>query len=229
MRKKPILYTELCYALGILILALGTAFTERADLGMSMVVAPAYVIHLKLVEIFPFYSFGMSEYVFQALLIMIITAFVGRFKRGYAFSFATAVIYGFTLDAMMALIALIPVSGLVIRIVFYAVGLLLCSVGVALFFNAYIPPEAYELFVKEVAQKSGRDLSKVKLVYDIASCVIAVALSFAFFGFGVFRGVSWGTAVCALVNGPLIGVVFRFLMRTFDFRDAFPKLKAFFG
>ena len=42
--KKRLFYTELAYLFGILAIALGTAFMERADFGMSMVVAPAYVL-----------------------------------------------------------------------------------------------------------------------------------------------------------------------------------------
>ena len=44
--KKRIFYTELAYFLGLLILAVGTAFMERANFGVSMVVAPAYLLHL---------------------------------------------------------------------------------------------------------------------------------------------------------------------------------------
>lgn len=38
--KKRVFYTELAYILGLLVLAVGTAMMERADFGMSMVVAP---------------------------------------------------------------------------------------------------------------------------------------------------------------------------------------------
>lgn len=51
MKDKKTFYTELSYLLGILILALDTAFMERADFGVSMVVAPAYILHLKISQI----------------------------------------------------------------------------------------------------------------------------------------------------------------------------------
>ena len=77
MRTKRVFYTELAYILGIVVLALGTAFMERADLGMSMVVAPAYLLHLKISEIFPAYTFGMSEYVLQAVVLLLCSAASG--------------------------------------------------------------------------------------------------------------------------------------------------------
>ena len=50
MNEKKSFYTELAYLLGIVALALGTAFSEKANFGMSMVVAPAYLVHLKVSE-----------------------------------------------------------------------------------------------------------------------------------------------------------------------------------
>lgn len=44
--KKRVFYTEMSYALGLIIMAFAAAFTEKADFGMSMVVAPAYILHL---------------------------------------------------------------------------------------------------------------------------------------------------------------------------------------
>ena len=228
MKRKITFYTELAYFVGLILLAAGTALMERADLGISMVVAPAYLIHLKLVTVLPFYSFGMSEYVFQAFLIAALALILKKFKRGFIFSFATAVIYGFMLDGLMSLAALIPAEGLLVRVPIYAAGVVICAAGVAMLFKTYIPPEAYELFVKEIAAKTGRDVSLVKTVYDIASCAVGVALSFAFFGFGVFKGVKWGTLICALVNGPIIGAFSKLYDRAFGFSDALPGLKAFF-
>ena len=44
---KRTFYTEGAYVIGIISLAFGTALMEKADFGMSMVVAPAYLIYLK--------------------------------------------------------------------------------------------------------------------------------------------------------------------------------------
>lgn len=42
-------------------MAFAAAFTEKADFGMSIVVAPVYIIHLKLSQIFPWFGFGVFE------------------------------------------------------------------------------------------------------------------------------------------------------------------------
>ena len=221
IQKKPF-YTELAYIAGILLLALGTAFMARADFGMSMVVAPAYLLHLKISQIYPFYTFGMSEYVLQAVLLVVLAFFMGRFRKSYLFSFATAVFYGFALDGCMALVGLIPPTGTAGRVVFFILGMLIGALAISLFFHSYLPPEAYELFVKEVAEKGGWSITRTKTTYDIVSCIVSVLMSFAFFGFGHFEGVKAGTFISALLNGWLIGHFGTFLEQHLDFKDAMP-------
>lgn len=81
MKEKKVFYSEAAYAVGIVVLALGTSMMERADFGMSMIVAPAYLIHLKVSQLLPFFSFGVSEYVFQALLLVVTALVMRRNKR----------------------------------------------------------------------------------------------------------------------------------------------------
>lgn len=220
-------YTEIAYLLGLLILALGTAFMERADFGVSMVVAPAYLIHLKVSEVLPFFSFGMAEYTLQAVVILAMILILRRIKLSYFFSFVTAVLYGLTLDGAMALIALLPEGSFGVKLGWFLIGMLLCSIGVSLLFHTYISPEAYELFVKEISAKLQRDIHKCKTAYDCASCLIAILLSFLFFGFGHFEGVKLGTIFCALVNGSLIGRCTAWFEKRWDFQDGLPFRKYF--
>lgn len=223
MKRKRTFYCETAYVLGILVLALGTAFMEKANFGMSMVVAPAYLVHLKVSQVLPFFSFGMSEYVFQAVLLIGLSLVMRKVKRSYLLSFATAFLYGVVLDLLMGAVSWLNCSGTAVRIAFYAVGLVTCSIGVSLLLHTYFPPEAYELVVKEFSEKFHTTISKTKTVYDCCSCLLGVVLSVCFFG--TFVGVQWGTILCALVNGWLIGKILRFLDRCFVFKDALPLRK----
>jgi len=227
MKRQTFFSSELAYVLGILFLALGAALMERADFGMSMVVAPAYLLHLKLSQTFPFFTFGMAEYSLQAVLLIAMCLVLRRFRPGFLFSFVTAVVYGFTLDGCIALVALVPDGGMPLRLAFYLLGMLACALGVSLFFHTYLAPEVYELFVKELSAGTGADIHRCKTMYDCVSCAAAVALSFAFFGFGRFEGVKLGTILCALVNGRLIGRCSRLLEERFAFRDSL-KLRHIF-
>lgn len=220
MKGKKTFYCETAYIIGIVLLALGTALMERANFGMSMVVAPAYLIHLKVSQFIPFFSFGMSEYVFQAFLLGILSLIMRKTKKSYLLSFVTAFLYGFALDAMISLIALFSFDGIIWQTAFYIIGLLICATGVALLFHTYFPPEAYELFVMELSQKFHMTISKTKTIYDCCSCVLGMILSLCFFG--TFVGVQWGTIVCTIINGWLIGRISHFLEDMYIFEDAFP-------
>jgi uncharacterized membrane protein YczE len=220
MKRKRIFYCELAYFLGIVVLAFGTALMEKADFGMSMVVAPAYLIHLKISEYVPWFSFGMSEYAFQALLLILLSVVMHKFKKSYILSFATAFLYGTVLDIAMKVVALFPYSGLVWQVIFYIAGLIICAVGVALLLHTYFPPEAYELAVKELSSKFNVTIGKTKTIYDCCSCALAIVLSLCFFK--AFVGVKWGTIACAIINGWLIGKFSQLLESKFILKDAFP-------
>ncbi len=227
MKKRTVMYTETAYILGVVILALGTAFMALADFGVSMVVAPAYIVYLKVSEYLPFFTFGMAEYVLQALLIAVMMLVLKRFRVKYLLSFVTTIIYGLVLDGFMLLLGLIPVEGIVIRIVYYIIGLPLCSVGVAFMFHTKLPPAAYEMFVAEVSRDKGKDTTKFKTCYDLVSCAVSIVMSFVFFGFGTFRGVNVGTVLCAFLNGPLIGLFGKLYEKLFVFEDGTALSKKF--
>lgn len=216
---------ELTYLIGIVALAIGVALMAAADFGLSMVVAPAYIFHLKLVETLPFFSFGMAEYCLQAVLLVLLGIVLKRFRPIYLFSFVTAVFYGFLLDGCVALLARFDTSGIPARIVCYVLGMLFCAFGVANVFHTYIPPEAYELFVSELAFRFRWSTSVVKTVYDCVSCLVSIILSFAFFGMWHFEGVKLGTVVCALINGFIIGRISGFMDRHFTFYRLMPQRK----
>lgn len=222
---KKTIYTEIAYLIGIVLLALGTALMERADYGMSMVVAPAYILYLKISQTWSFFTFGMAEYVIQALLLVLLCIVVRKAKFSYLFSFVTTVFYGIMLDGFMLIMPEVGMSQTVIRVVFFLAGFLVCAMGVSLLFHTYIAPEAYELFVKEVSDRYNLNINKVKTVYDCTSCLVGILASFIVFGFGHFEGVKAGTFLCAIANGFTIGCFTRFFEKHWSFKNKFLREK----
>ena len=218
--QKPVFYTEIAYFVGLALLALGTALTAFGGWGISMVVAPAYILHLKLSQTLPFFSFGMAEYVLQAVVLLVMMLALRRVKAHYFLSIAAAVLYGAMLDFFMRCIGLMDPAGAAMRLTIYVGGVLLCAAGIALLFYAYLPPEAYELFVKEVSARLGLPLHKFKIAYDCTSLVLAVLLSLVCFG--KIQGIGIGTVVCAVLNGLLIRMFSKFYEKIWEFRDRFP-------
>ena len=225
--KKITAYSELVYIIGLMLTAIGNALVSHANFGMSMVVAPSYILHLKISQWLPFYSFGMSGYVFQGLLVILTAIIVKRFRLSYLFSFVTAVIFGIFLDLALIPVSLIPAESLLVRIVLMAAGLAIVPAGVSLLFNTYISPEAYELLVKEISRKFGFETGKTKLCYDISSLILSVILSLTLFGTSGLVGIGIGTVISAFANGTLISAYLKFYRRLFDFRDLLPFRRHF--
>ena len=220
--KKPVFYTEAAFLLGLFFLAWGTALTVWGNWGISMVVAPAYILHLAISKSWGWFSFGVAEYVLQAVVLCIMMLLLRKIRIVYFWSFATAVIYGILLDLGTFVIQkFLPTSPSDdFRFVMYILGDCAVCTGVALMFKTYFQPEVYEMFIKEVGKRSGVRLYILKTIYDCCSLVVAVCMSYILLG--QLEGIGIGTVVCALVNGTMIKVITILLDRFWVFGDLLP-------
>ena len=223
--KKRNFYTEAAFAVGLLLLATGTAFMAYGGFGISMVAAPAYVIHLKLSRTLPFFSFGATGYLIEALILLAMVVIIRRFNITFLLSFATAVLYGLLLDGISLFTGLLPENALLIKLFLYPAGVVLCSAAISLILLSYFPPAAHEMFVKEVSASLSIPFSRLKILYDCTALAISIGLSFLFFG--TLRGIGIGTVICAFINGPMIRGFTALFKKHIIFRDAF-RLRARF-
>ena len=60
---------ELMWLLGLVFVSLGVAICSKANLGVSMIAAPTFVIHEALENISSFFSLGVTEYLFMRLFV----------------------------------------------------------------------------------------------------------------------------------------------------------------
>ena len=210
---------EITYILAVILTCLGVALMTKANFGLSMVVAPAYILSQKV----EFLSFGMAEYVVQTLLLIVLFCAVRKFEWRYLLTFAAAIVYGAVLDLIVLLTDAYTVpESILLRCVLFAVGLLICDAGVALYFKSYLPPCCYDMFVRELSDKLSLYQPRVKITYDVSSFLCAVAMSLIFFG--GLRGIGVGTVVCVLVNGFLIGAYGKLFSKFTDFSPALPRV-----
>lgn len=79
MKKVP-KFNVPAWPIGIVLIALGVVFITKSAFGVSSVVAPAYVIHLKVSQYLPWYTFGTSEYILQGFLLMVMCVVIRRFR-----------------------------------------------------------------------------------------------------------------------------------------------------
>ena len=218
--------SELLYVLAIVLIAFSVAMVTCADLGVSMVVAPAYILSLRL----SFLTFGQCEYIVQGIVFILFCFLMGRFRVRYLGSFLSCVIYGAVLDAWRKVVPLFnpdvtPPGSMPMpaRIALLAVGMTLTSFAVAMFMKTYLPPQVIDFFVKGVAAHYRLNYTKFKISCDVSLLVIAFAMTLIFFG-GI-RGIGVGTLVMTALNGALIGMFLKLLDRFFDFTPIWPKLE----
>jgi len=227
--KKIKINNEATYFFAIILIAFSVAMIAAADLGVSMVVAPAYILSLK----FSFLTFGQWEYVLQGILFAVFCIIKRKVKLVYFTSFLNCIVYGAVLDMFRTVIPMfnpnITPAGsfaMPLRIAMLGVGMVLTSFAVALFFKAYLYPQVYDFFVKGVAAHFKLDRGKFKICYDLSSLTLSCILSLVLFA--GFKGVGIGTLIMALVNGLMISFFDKLLTKYVEFTPAFKKLaKAF--
>lgn len=224
VKKKIKVPSEAVYVASCVLLALAVAMLTAADFGVSMIVAPAYILHLKL----GFLTFGQAEYVIQALFFVALCVVLKKFKPVFLFSFFTCLFYGAVLDLWRLIpffnTSVTPPESIPIaaRIALFAAGLVLTSFSVALVFKTYLYPQVYDFFVKAVSLRYGIKLSLFKTAVDLTCLTASVIMTFCFFG--ELRGVNWGTLVMAVFNGAIIGFFSKLLDK---FLDIQPLLNGF--
>ncbi|MBQ7714722.1 MAG: hypothetical protein IJT70_02510 [Clostridia bacterium] len=228
-RRRIRIPSEAAYLPTIILIAFSVALTAAADFGVSMIVAPAYILSLK----FDVLTFGLAEYIVQGLLFVIFCIIMKKVKLVYFTSFITGLIYGFILDMWRRFVPFLnpeitpPGSQpMAVRIVLLVAGMVLTSLAVALFFKIYIYPQVYDFFVKGLCKIKNIPTQRMKTGFDLCCLGVSMILSFIFFG--KLNGVGWGTAIMTVFNGTLIALFERALDRYFIFDPKFKRFAALF-
>lgn len=227
--KKIRISKELTYFLAVFTLSFSVAMITSTNFGVSMIVAPAYILSQKLT----FLTFGTAEYVVQAILFVLFCILMKKVKPVYFCSFLTGIIYGAVLDLWREIIPhfnpdVTPVGSLpfAIKVIYFTLGMLLTSLSIALFFKTYFYPQVYDFFVKGVSEKYGIKTTKFKIGFDFSFLIISCLLTFSLFRKLV--GVGIGTIIMTCFNGLIIGFFSSFMDKHIDFYAQNKKLEKIF-
>lgn len=215
---------ELAWVIGIVLSTLGIALYTKADFGLSMIAAPAYIIHSKMINYFDWYSQGTSEYIIQTILIIALSVIMLRFKKSYILSFLTAIVSGVVLDGWFLLMhGNAPFESMAIRIIAFIFGEISLTIAIAFFFRTTLPVQIYELIVNEISEKKNLEKNKVKQLYDVFMLVLSLALALVLNK--SFQGLGIGTIIITIINAPLIKIFGDILDRVFSFESLFKRLR----
>ena len=234
--KKIQKSNELLWLLGIIFVAFGVSICSKADLGVSMIAAPAFVISEAIITLWSALNVGVTEYIIQGLMLIVLCIIVRRFNWRYLLAFAVAVIYGYTLNFFIWVMSGVSFNTVAIRWVMLIVGDIVTAFGVACFFRTYMPLQVYELFVAELVDRFNLKLSKTKWIFDLSLLVISIVLAVTLFGdvatfdwstigYASFHSIGLGTLVTTAINSPIISLMGKLVDRIFDPAPRFTKLE----
>lgn len=234
--KKLQKTSELLWVFGIIFVALGVAICSKADLGVSMVAAPAFVVFDAIKGLWAGFSVGMTEYIIQGLMLILLCIIVKKFNWRYLLAFVVAVIYGYTLNFFLWLLSPISFNEVWLRYVMLLVGDVVTAFGVACFFKTYMPLQVYELFVAETSTAFKIQIVKVKRIFDISLLALSLILAFSLFGdvstfnwstiyYKSFHSIGIGTIITTIINSTLINACSKFLDKVFEPTAKFTNLE----
>ena len=218
--SKPLIkkFAEFNWLIGLFFVALGTAICEKANLGISMIAAPAFIIHERISMLTDSIAIGVVEYLVQLFILLLTCAICKKFNWRFIFSFVTAVLYGLILTMWVTVFESVVFNELWLRWIMFFVGNTCVCIGVALFFRTYMPHEAYELIITEISKTYKFKISKVKWIYDISSLIVSLILALSLFGDAntfewgkiyeqSYHFIGLGTVIAAFISAPIINLI----------------------
>lgn len=202
MNKKKTM-SVFSWIMGVVFCPLGIAFCTKADFGLSMIAAPAFIWSSALHEKYPVLTQGTCEYLWQAALLVLLCIIIRRFRFSFLLSFVTAFLSGKFIDVWLSVLGgNTPYESMVIRIVSFILGEIILGCAIAFYFRTTLPLQVYELAVVQISEKWSIKKEKVKYANDIIMLIISLILSFTLTH--KLTGIGIGTVIITVVNSPII-------------------------
>ena len=220
MKKKITNVGEAAWVTGNIICAIGNCFVAKGAFGVAAIIAPAFVLN----RVIGVITVGVSEYIIQGILLVLCCLTIKKFKGKFIATICNILFYGACFDLIDSMLGFIQPSTLQDRIVVCVVGTLFTTFGVAMMLRTYIPPSAYEIFVKEISEEKGMNMNKFKFYFDGMMVGLAIVGRVAFLGEITFDLIGPLTIISAFMNSVLIAFFGKILDKYVDFSPAIPRL-----
>lgn len=188
-----------CFLMGLAVNSFGIAFITKSALGTSQISSLPYVCSL----FFDGISFGAFTFLFNMLYIFLqIVLLRKEFKPVQFLQILANVLFSACIDAGMYALSWFSPESLPARIVSLIAGCIILAFGICIEVAPNVIVVPGEGIVRAIAQVSGADFGKVKVLFDVTLILLAAALSFLFFG--SLQGIGVGTVVSAVTVGKFV-------------------------
>ena len=190
------------YFIGLFIMTLGVALSVKSDLGVSPVSSVPYTITC----IFEL-EMGKATILFHCALVVIQIAFLRRkFKPKNLLQIAVGIVFGYFTTFCNYCVSFLPTpDNIVIRLLMVGVSTILVAFGIFFYVPADIMPLAGEGTMQMFSDLTGKEFSKVKIVFDVS--MVAVSLAACLIVLHRPASVGVGTVISAFLVGLVLGVI----------------------
>lgn len=195
----------LIYLLSLFIISLGASLSIKANLGTSPLICLPYVSSL-----ITKFSVGEVMFVFTILFILIQVILLRKdFEKRQYLQLIIGTIFSFFIDFSLMLVNFINPAGYINQMLLLLISCLVVAFGVLLEIKTeivYLPADGVIVAISKVIKI---EFPKVKPFVDTSMVLIAAILSITFLGY--LAGVREGTIISAIIIGPIVKVLKRYL------------------
>ncbi len=195
--RADLLRRWIILCVGLILMAVGVAFSIKAALGTSPISSVPFVT-----SVISGLSVGETTIIMNAIFVLIQIGILRRkFEWFQLLQLPASVLFGVMIDVVGDAIAGISYSNYFQQWLLCIVGILLLAFGVSLEVEAGLITNAGEGIVLAICKVTPMKFGNMKVVFDVTLVCISVILSFLFLG--ELNGVREGTIAAALLVGQI--------------------------
>lgn len=195
----------LLYLISLFLISLGASISVKANLGTSPLVCLPYVSSLILKL-----SLGTVCLIFNIVYITIqVVLLRGNFEKRQYLQIVVGTIFSFFIDLTFNLVSFLNPTDYLSQFSLLLLSCIIVAFGVLLEVQTeivYLPPDGIIVAISKVLNK---EFPKVKPFFDTSLVIIAAILSVIFLGY--LAGVREGTIISAIIIGPIVKLLQKYL------------------
>lgn len=205
MNIRQLLIRYLIFITGLLIMAIGIGMGVQANLGISPISCPPYVLSLEL----PRFTIGEYTILLHILLILLQVMLLRRnFEKIQYMQLLVAIVFGLFCDIGVAITAPLSTASYHYQLLLMLASCIVQAIGISLEITAGVLLLAGEGAMLAISRVTGIEFSRVKIASDTTFVLIGVVLSLCLSRNII--GIREGTIISAF----LIGLIIRWIQPT---------------
>ncbi|MGM9987642.1 MAG: YitT family protein [Bacillaceae bacterium] len=199
-RKKELIIRTLFFVIGLCILSLGIAVVVQSDFGMG----PWDLVNAGLTNHFGL-TFGTWMNI-VAITLLLIASLLQK-TRPRLTAMITSIVMGVFIDIWLVVVQDMPTSTGGLKLAFFLLGLLIISIGIAIYLVSNLPPSPLDCFMLALKQRLGLSFRTAKITSESIGLVIGVCLG---------ESVGIGTFLIIFVIGPIVQVLLTYSKQVYE-------------